>query len=194
MTQPTITDLQGKSLKRDLNFALADVTLKLVVTTAISPAILLGSVAVEDAHDQMIVDATTRGIDLQEIVVMMGVTTEDHQIVEVIPDAANGMTVVTSDALSVGHAAVTTALAEIDATTARVEADATIELIVAEAPLKKESVTKRSAPTRHTAGATTAIQVNNKNKNRRPHNPSDANFNQDYNMLTFAYFRIPSPR
>jgi len=139
-------------------------------------------------------DATTQGTDPLGIVAMMDVTTEDRQIAVVTPEG-NVTTAATSDALSVGHAVVITAHAKIDVTIAHAEIDATKESIAVGAPTQTEAVMKRSVQDlQHTAaGAKTAIQVNNIIKNRWLHNPSDAITNQDYQLLTFAFFRIPSP-
>lgn len=137
-------------------------------------------------------DATTQGTDPLGIVAMMDVTTEDHQIA-VATLEGNVTTAATSDALSVGHAVVITARAKIDVTIAHAEIDATKESIAVEAPTQKEAVMKRSVPDlQHTAaGAKTAIQVNNNNKNRWPHNPSDTIINQDFQLLIFAFLGSP---
>ncbi len=137
-------------------------------------------------------DATTQGTDPLGIVAMMDVTTEDHQIA-VATLEGNVTTAATSDALSVGHAVVITARAKIDVTIAHAEIDATKESIAVEAPTQTEAVMKRSVPDlQHTAaGAKTAIQVNNNNKNRWPHNPSDTIINQDFQLLIFAFLGSP---
>jgi hypothetical protein len=134
-------------------------------------------------------DATTQGTDPLGIVAMMVVTTEDRQIAVVTPEGSV-TTAATSDALNVGHAVVITARAKIDVTIVHAEIDETKESIAEEAPTQTEAVMKRSVPDlQHTAGgAKTTIQVNNNIKNRWPHNPSDAIFNQDFQLLTFAFF------
>lgn len=151
-------------------------TLRPDATTAISPATLLASAAAEDGRDpQVTADATTRGSALQENAVMTTVATEDHQTAEEVMSAETAKIVVTTEEPKEGPAAATTAPAETAETTAQLAGtDATTELSAAEAPSKKEAVTRRRDPVPLTAGATTAIQVINKNKNRPPPSQSDA--------------------
>lgn len=171
-------------------------THKLDATIVTNPDILPGSVAVEDAHDLVIVvDDTTRETDPLEIVAMMDETTEDRQIVGATTEEIVMTAVRTSDAMIVGHAVVITALVEIVVTIAHAEIDETKESIAVGALMLTEAVMRKSVPDlQHFAvGAKIVIQVNNNIKNRRPHSPSDAIINQYFQMLTFAFFRIPAP-
>lgn len=162
-------------------------------TTATSPVTSPVSAAAEDGHDLLATaDAMTRESVLLESAVTTTVATEDHQIA-VKMSAETATIVVITEGPKEGPAAATSALAETAVTTAQhAGTDATTESNAAEAPSKKEAVTRRRDPTPHTAGATNVIQVINKNKNRLPPSQSDAH--RRFPCSNFCFYRIPSPR
>lgn len=122
----------------------------------------------------MTADATTRVSDLPESAARTTAATEDRQTAVVVKCAETVTTDATTEGPKEGPAAATTAPAETVVTTAHAGTDATTESNAAEAPSRNEAVTKKRDQDRPTAGATTAIQVINKNKSRPPPSLSDA--------------------
>lgn len=162
-------------------------------TTATNPVTSPVSAAAEDGHDHLATaDAMTRESVLLKSVVTITEATEDRQTVVTI-SAKNATIVVTSEEPKKGPAAVMPALVETAVTIApHAETDAMTESNAAEAPSKKEVVTRRRDPTLHTAGATTEIQVINKYKSWLLPSQSDAH--QTIPCPNFCFYRIPSPR
>lgn len=142
-------------------------------TTVISPATLHVNAAAVDGLGHPTADATTLGIVHQETAARTIAATEDPQIA-VAMCAESVTTGATTEGPKEGPVAVTRAHAATAVTTAHAGTDVTTELNVAEAPSRKEAVTKKRDLAPPTAGAMTAIQVINKNKSRPPPNRSDA--------------------